>query len=278
MKSWKILPKDVIVAKYVECYWFLEKEPSDLVNMQPKLNPDPAAHLIIASSDHKYHYQQDEILQKGHGSHCIFPHKNTFVMDHSEPFCIVGVKFKIGALYAIELSDFELTLDTIACVDINAIIGNTGFCAGDTLINDAENAINTRDSLDQMLAPCLSKGREDKHSELTLQILPLLSTMAVTQLGAVLHRSQRTVARSFLRVTGLTLKQCQSMMRLEKMLEYLYKQGESNIDWLDVTSRFGFSDQPHLIRHLKQCIGRTPGEYLQNRDLTIDIYGDFELS
>lgn len=278
MKNWKISPKDLNIAKYVDCYWFLEKEPSDVGNNRPKLNPDPSAHLIIAGTDHKYHYEQNSSLQKGNGSHWIYPHRNTFVMNHSEPFGIIGIKFRVGALYAMAHLQPTLTLDRISPADINSLVGDASFCARHCLANIVESSTQARDSLDHILGPWLLKSREDRHSELTRNVLPLLSTTAVAKLGSMLHRSQRTVERSFLRTTSLTLKQCQSMIRLEQMLDYLYKFGKTDINWLDVASRFEFSDQPHLIRHLRQSIGETPSEYLQKRDLTIDIYGDFELS
>ncbi len=119
-------------------------------------------------------------------------------------------------------------------------------------------------------------SREDRHSQLVRQAYPLLVNTAVAGLGEMLHCSQRTLERSFQRVTGLTLKQCQSMERLESILAYLYHQGDETIDWADIAQRFGFSDQPHLIRYFKSSIGATPGRYARQRDLTIDIYGNFE--
>ncbi len=66
------------------------------------------------------------------------------------------------------------------------------------------------------------------------------------------------------------------MMRLEALITYLYRQKDIDINWLDVTYKFGFSDQPHLIRYLKGAIGVTPKEYLKQRNLTIDVYGGVE--
>ena len=71
----------------------------------------------------------------------------------------------------------------------------------------------------------------------------------------------------------MTLKQCQTMNKLEAMLEYLYQRNADEIDWVDVALKFGFSDQPHLIRHLKKQIGQTPKKYAKDRGLTIDVYG-----
>jgi AraC-like DNA-binding protein len=66
------------------------------------------------------------------------------------------------------------------------------------------------------------------------------------------------------------------MDRLEAMLQHLQNLEEKDIDWVDVANLFGFSDQSHLIRYLKTNIGKTPVKYVQQRDLAIDIYGDFE--
>jgi methylphosphotriester-DNA--protein-cysteine methyltransferase len=76
-------------------------------------------------------------------------------------------------------------------------------------------------------------------------------------------------------VVGLSVKQYQQMARLEQMILALYKQQDA-IDWVSFAQQFGFSDQSHLIRTLKQQLRKTPNKYLQKRDLTIDIYGDFE--
>lgn len=87
--------------------------------------------------------------------------------------------------------------------------------------------------------------------------------------------SRRTLERSFKKVTGLSVKQYLQMMRLEQMIIAIYQQ-EEEIDWTEFSQQFGFSDQSHLIRTLKQQLRKTPSNYLRKRDLTIDIYGDFE--
>ncbi|WP_269618039.1 helix-turn-helix domain-containing protein [Zhongshania sp. BJYM1] len=279
MKSWKISPKIESVSKYVECYWFLEKESHDHSNIYPKLNPDPSSHLIIANFNGVHQYTHDPISQKVNGNHWIFPHLKTFTMDHSDPFQIIGIKFKIGALYSLGLPYLSSSLDKVEPVDINQLIGLEEVFNSDQLLTDAvDQKIQVCNILDEILSPWLLRSLEDKHSDLVRQILLLLSDIAITEIGEKLHRSQRTIERSFMRVTGLTMKQVQSMIRLEEMLNYLYQLSEGDINWVDVASKYDFSDQPHLIRYLKNSIGRTPAEYAQNRDLTIDIYGNFEFN
>ena len=266
------------VSKYVECYWFLEKESHDHSNIYPKLNPDPSSHLIIANLNRAYHYTHDPISQKVFGNHWIFPHLKTFTMDHSAPFQIIGIKFRIGALYSLDLPNLSSSIDKVEPVDINQLIGLETFNSDQLLTSAVEQKNKVCNILDEILSPWFSTSHEDKHSNLVRQILILLNDTVITAIGEKLHRSQRTIERSFIRVTGLTMKQVQSMTRLEEMLNYLYQLSEGDINWVDVASKYDFSDQPHLIRYLKNYIGRTPAEYAQQRDLTIDIYGNFEFN
>ncbi len=270
------MPADPDVARYVDCYWFLEREQEDGGSTFPKLNPDPAAHLILAEPAQRYHYAQGTQVEEGTGSHWLFPHSHTFAMDHSVSFHILGIKFHVGALYALDLKPLKPALDQVAAADFASL--QRGSCCTETELLPLAQADSAAccAALDTQLRDWLMDSREDRHSQLVRRVFPLLMNTTVAELGGKLHCSQRTLERSFQRVTGLTLKQCQSMERLESILAYLYSQDGEAIDWADIAQRFGFSDQPHLIRYFKSSIGATPGRYARQRDLTIDIYGDFE--
>lgn len=276
MRNWKRPPNNSDVGRYVDCYWFLEREQDSSGPNYPKLNPDPAAHLILAATDQAYQYDQGTLSEKGKGSHWIFPHCKTLVMDHSQSFLVLGIKFHIGALYSLKMSPAQPILDQIIDVDLNTLLKSKTFEQADLLTKAEQDPEMCGDILDKLLLPWLLGCHQDKHSSLVNSALPLLSDTPVSSIGEALHCSQRTIERSFLRVTGLTLKQCQSMNRLESMLAYLYQPEDKNIDWVDIAYKFGFSDQAHLIRYLKSNIGVTPGDYVRQRDLAIDVYGDFE--
>lgn len=276
IKTWKVAPKAAEVARYVECYWFLAKECGDVGISRPKLYPDPSAHLILSGVDQGYQYRQRSVVQEGRGSHWIFPHRESFVLDHSGTFRMVGVKFRVGALYGLEPSGRSFTLDSVQPFDADGL-GGRGFSSVEALVASADgDRGKVRDVLDEAMVSLFSNKREDRHGELVREILPILGKGPVSEVGSALRRSQRTIERSFLRATGLTLKQYESMIRLEKILACLYRAGRDGVDWLDVAFEHGFSDQSHLIRFIKNSIGETPGEYLMRRDLTIDVYGDFE--
>lgn len=282
MKSWKREPDSPLIKQYVDCYWFLEKEEVSAQGNYPKLNPDPSAQLIIAPQHQTYQYQTNGQKAAGQGSHWIMPYSLMHQMDHTQRFIILGIKFHVGALYALDLGGLEVELNKIVACDLDSLIGNElDSVIGSDLLEGAQKSAKDNSTaccqqLDQLLEPWLIKAHKDKHSELVDKVLQQLSKTAISDMGAVLHCSQRTVERSFLRVTGFTLKQCQSLNNFERLLEHVTHLCIDEIDWAVIAHEYGFSDQPHLIRYIKIMIGATPGEYSKQRDLTIDIYGDFK--
>lgn len=276
MKSWKIPPKDLTIAKHVDCYWLLEKNHCDSGPEHPKLNPDPAGHLILAKPQQPYRYENESGPVSGYGSHLILPHCKTFSMDHSQPFLILGIKFQVGTLYSMKFPTMPPQLDQVIGVDVARLFQLDTYNEQKMLARMSENHDSCRDFLDTLLHPFFTEIIEDRHIELVRNVFAAFSEIPLSELGAELGCSQRTIERSFLRVTGLTLKQYFSMERLEAMLNYVHKLDATEISWADIAFQFGFSDQPHLVRYLKSSIGHTPGKYVQQRDLAIDTYGNFE--
>lgn len=262
------------VAKYIECYWLIEKLPDAKSFDYPKLNPDPSAHLIISPAKQNYYYNMNPGAAVGKGSHWLFPHHQTLQLDHSKPFIHLGIKFRIGAFYSLKLfSGQQPLLDCVEEVQLSKLFSEQS--EGEMKLielarSDPDLCCN---KLDSLFLPLAFNSHEDQHSKITRKALQALDSESISELGNQLCCSQRTVERSFNRVTGLTLKQCQSMNKLEAMLEYLYQRDSDDIDWVEIAFRFGFSDQPHLIRYLKKQIGVTPKTYEKERGLTIDVYG-----
>lgn len=276
MRNWKIPPKNPTVAKYIDCYWFLEKTQYDSGPKYPKLNPDPAGHLVLSKAQQHYQYENESRSALGQGSHLILPHCKTVSMDHSQPFLILGIKFQVGALYSLRCPTPYPLLDQVISIDVGKLFQLNSFNEEKILAQAMGQPEICSGILDKLLTPSLSEIHRDRHSELIHNVLAIFSGTPLSKMGAELGCSQRTVERSFLRVTGLTLKQYYSMERLEAVLDCLHKLEATEINWADIAFRFGFSDQPHLVRYLKRSIGSTPGEYVQQRDLAIDAYGNFE--
>lgn len=276
MIVWKSEPKTDDLSRYVDCYWFLERERDASTANFPKLYPDPSAHLIVAPLDEAYCYDAAGEVLRGKGSHWLFAHRQTYRMDHSRTSIVLGIKFRIGALYSLTSPHFQPQLDHVIDASLPLQFQSCKKSEAELLSQAQFDPDQCRDSLDGLLLPWIEKAKEDKRSALTRRAISLISTHSISTLGNKLDCTQRTLERHFLQVTGLTLKQCQSMRKLEGLLEHLYRQGEGEIDWAGIAFEFGFSDQPHLTRYLKAAIGETPGDYARLRDLTIDIYGGID--
>lgn len=277
MKNWKIEPQSSIVAKYIDCYWFLEKIYGDVTHEFPKLNPDPAGHLILSQPQQNYVYSLKTGTANGNGNHMILPHCKTIIMDRRQPFLIFGIKFKVGALYSLQFPTAVPSMDDVVPVDFKNLFQLNTFNQ-EILVGKIPGKREVcRDYCDTLLLPFLSSVHDDRHSHLARKAMRLLADdTPLSALGDNLNCSQRTVERSFARVTGFTLKQYYSMERLEALLDYVHKLDSTEIDWADTAFQFGFSDQPHLIRYIKSSLGTTPGKYTKERDLAIDSYGNFE--
>ncbi len=124
-----------------------------------KMNPDPAAHLILADEEQGYQYSQGAISAKGNGNHWIFPHSKTLEMDHSQPFMVVGIKFRVGSLYSLNLSTPQREMDKVINIDINEIVQSESFHAAELLAKAVDYPQQACDMMDELLTGISIKGK-----------------------------------------------------------------------------------------------------------------------
>lgn len=277
MIKWILKPDNSEILKHVETYWFLDVPAIDKNNNYPKLNPDPAASLLVCSQHQQFRYSAGDTSYIGEGSHWIYPQANTLVLDHSKPQQLIGIKFKVGGICGLLKKDRHPIINHVEPCDIDSTIQNCQFDEMELLHQASVAPENCRDLLDKLLFPWLSQRIIDKHSGLVDLAIENLPKHSIDELVTQLHCTRRTLERHFLRITGFTLKQCQSMIRFEALLQHIQTLDSNTIDWVELAFKFGFSDQPHLIRYVKNQIGETPGQYAQVRDLVIDRYGGVDM-
>lgn len=275
--KWILRPANNALLKHVETYWFLDVAAMDKNNQYPKLNPDPASSLLVCSQQQEYRYQSADHIYSGKGSHWLFPQAATLVLDHSKPQQIIGVKFKVGATCGLQGKVEHPVINHVESCDVSSTIQNCQSDESELLHLASVSPESCRDLLDRLLFPWLSQRNIDKHSRLVDLAMKYLPNHSLDELTTLLHCTRRTLERHFLRITGFTLKQCQSMLKFEALLQHIQTLESNAIDWVELSFQFGFSDQPHLIRYVKSQISETPGQYAQVRDLAIDRYGGVEM-
>lgn len=268
--------------------WYLEVPEGEVIDPKPHLIPNPRAHLLFTPSEQGYSYDTGGTKLAGKGCHLLTANEHLLLLEDTAPIKRIGITFRPEGLYAIEsrFSDASQVAAINQCewfdwlnaaFDVRFQKGLWQLELQDSpqcLLNYIKQHL---DALD--IAPCRSKpflASQKAVSVMDAQALrsPELA-MDIDEIAKQCACSRRTLERSFKQVVGLSVKQYQQMVRLEQMILTLYKQQEA-IDWASFSQQFGFSDQSHLIRTLKQQLRKTPSKYLKKRDLTIDIYGDFE--
>ncbi|WP_070963841.1 AraC family transcriptional regulator [Vibrio sonorensis] len=255
--------------------WYLQVEEGDDLPALPKLIPNPRAHILLTPAAQKYCYQSDTDTFSGFGSHLLTASDQILTLHEQFPLQRFGITLQPEGLYHL-FGDTHLAINQCQQPDWLVTTFNPFF---QSIKWNEITAEKVKTQLYEFLQQQGFEPKRDKASQLTRSVISVIDgnrvSVAIDCLAKRCCVTRRTLERSFKQVTGLSLKQYQTMMTLEKMVLAIYERGQVT-DWAAFAQEFGFSDQPHLIRHLKRQLGATPSGYLSNRDLTLDIYGDFE--
>ena len=279
MQTW--LHDTQLVPDFVENYWFLQVDASDTIKRHPVLLPDAHSHYVIAPDNQPYSYKGSTVQFSGVGSHLLGSSNQAYVLEDFPPILRIGIKFKPGACYALLSKGEAATLNNCGVNEILTTL--LPFKDFEPLLNRPDYKSILINLMEERLTKLARSTTADRHYGLTLEAVSFMdnaltnkewNTLNTQNIADTLSCSKRTLERSFQKTTGVTVKQYQTMEKLNALFIYLNKQ--DTINWADVADEFNFSDQAHLIRKLKSLIKRTPREYLNTKNMIVDVYGTFE--
>lgn len=254
--------------------WFLEVEQGEPIDPKPYLIPNPRAHLLITPEQQNYGYHASDMVLSGQGSHLLTITDKLLLLEDTAPLKRIGITFKPHALYS---------LNKGAPLELN----QSGWFAWldelfPTSFQTALLEHSSREEITMRIKRQFDSSEifpsTDKPFTLAGNVVNLVETSQMHNIDDLAQEcacSRRTLERAFKQAVGLSLKTYLQMMRLEQMVLELHGV-VGDVNWADFSQQYGFSDQSHLIRTLKQLLNKTPSGYLKHRDLTIDIYGDFD--
>ncbi len=256
--------------------WYLEVTADEVIDPKPHLIPNPRAHLLFTPAHQPYSYNNGKAVLSGEGNHLLTASEDLLLLQDTPPLKRIGITFRPEAI-SVLASD--------PAIRPNQCLWSTQL---QTLFNeDFQSKLwidTTPDTLLTVISKHLKSINLEQPQDKAYRVAKLATHLMdeeqdllpdIDAIAAQCACSRRTLERYFKQVTGLSLKKYQQMLRLESVILSLYDKS-NEIDWAEFSQQFGFSDQSHLIRTLKQQLHRTPSSYLKQRDLTIDIYGDFE--
>lgn len=261
MNTWKIKPTSDLLTPYVEYIWALQvTEPSQ---QSALLLPNPSANAILSPPEDKHVYRKNGFELEVQGGHWLSAYTEELYVDDLHPRQLLGVKFfpdgafGLGLMRA-ESANQKLIQPLPSCFQWQ---DEMDISCPDTAAQIIESQLLSLPPIDdQRIWESVHEARLHINEGKSLDLLPM---------------SRRTLERQFVLVTGLSLKQYEQMVRMDRLIWAIYQEQDEKIDWSDLAYRFGFSDQPHLIRQLKKAIGVTPKRYLIEKHLSIDLFGDF---
>jgi len=79
--------------------WYLEVPPEETLDSQPKLIPNPRAHIILSPSAQPYHYIGDKEQYVGYGCHLLTTSEQLLTLEEQIPLKRIGITLKPDALY-----------------------------------------------------------------------------------------------------------------------------------------------------------------------------------
>lgn len=255
--------EDIKLRRFVRSYWILKKSEEDV--KIPKLFLLPSAHILINLGDDCF-FKTSEKEVAGRGNQ-IF-HASTHIWDiyYGRKTHIVGIElspqgyYSLTGNYPVEKTD---TIEALKEADqrLDKFIEK----------NKGELEKSEFSGLEEYLRIRLEPFYEEEDTKIIEGvIMGIEDGKKIIELPGRYNLSIRTLERKFKRYTGFTLKQYQLIVRLNKLLDDVYM--NEDISWSELALKHGFFDQAHMIKVVKKYLGRTPGEYLDVRDLLGDIF------
>ncbi|WP_117232679.1 helix-turn-helix domain-containing protein [Vibrio maerlii] len=254
--------------------WYLEVTEGEVIEPKPHLIPNPRAHLLFTPPKQTYSYNNGSEVLKGKGNHLLTANENLLLLEDEAPLKRIGITFRPEALslltsqYQPNRCGWYSWLDEMFSENFQAQLWKD--INSEVLITTLQNHFTQLG-----IEPAPDRVFKNVQQAVSLMDQSPQELPEIDFIAKQCACSRRTLERNFKQVIGLSLKKYQQMLRLEQVILSLYAQ-QHDIDWAAFSHQFGFSDQSHLIRTLKQLLKKTPAGYLKHRDLTIDIYGDFE--
>ncbi|PMK00717.1 AraC family transcriptional regulator [Vibrio sp. 10N.261.55.A7] len=263
------------IKHLVDWVWYLDVKPGESIDFMPQLVPNVNAHYIVTPASQPYDYQNKTNHFVGTGCHLLTPSTKTLILKDEAPLTRLGLRFTPTALYQLQQGGSGLVDHCLDAEWLNQLLPSNIY---QTLIAEADTAtILAR--VEQDLLPLVESTQTDKSAKLVENAAVLIEQhnglLTSDSLAQRCFTTKRTLERAFKKTVGMGIKQYQSIVKFEALFMYIHE-NPNKTDWAEMANQFGFSDQPHLIRQMKQVIGVTPAGYLNARDLVIDAYGDFE--
>lgn len=249
------------LAPYVECIWGVRGAadysreavlPNGVVELMINFGPTQKVHA----------YGEREVEEPFHRAWLAGIQDQRLIVGSPEGSDHMGVRFRPGGAHA--FFDVPMHEVTNQVVELDDLVGPRA-----AELRDRAAAAATEAERARAVEAWLLDRRYAVHPHYATirRGLDLLHGsnfgMSVTELCDRLGLSSRHVLTQFRKVVGLSPKTMSRIARFQAVVEAT--EGEDDVDWSRLAFRFGYADQPHLVREFRRFAGVTPTEFMARR-------------
>lgn len=243
---------------FIEKIWTLESDASDTYPMEHLITPNGAEAIIIT-------YQK--VAQKFilNNQLTVLPEVYILMQLHS-PWkvitegCsgIVGVFFRAGSLYTVLKSNATDIIGQV--IELQAFLGSKPVRLLREQLVDClpEERIALAERFFSRYFYNLSHHQNTIRSAVQL-IRQYNGMISIEKIAANLGISRQAIARQFAEKVGVSPKRYSRLIHFNTVQKFL--QAYPQASWLDVTYRFEYFDQSHLIKDFYNFTGTSPKGY-----------------
>jgi AraC-like DNA-binding protein len=243
------------LARFVDCYWFINTPVSTSINYREYLHPNGGVGIILNYGDP---LQFDKTL---HTDSCILDGTNTVTRELGLTGIIktVGIRFKTAGACLFFLQPLsELKNETVSLAD-------TQLKDYPYLYHELDRAktYGAKVSIiEHWLYRCIQS--EKRVSDVVTASITLINKnrglLPIRTIAATLDYNQRKIERLFRAQVGMSPKEYSCTLRIEKARSYINR--SQQMSFSEIAYQLGFYDQAHFINQFKRVVGITPREYL----------------
>lgn len=248
----------VHLRPFIEKMWTLESDASDIYPMEHLLTPNGSEGLILT-------YQP--VAQKFilHNKLTILPEVYLLIQPYepwkviTEGFSgIIGVFFRAGSLHSLLKSSMTNIVGQV--IELQSFIGSRPVRVLREQLVEAlpEERIALVEHFFSRHFCNLSYHQNTIQSTVKL-IRQYGGRISIEQIAAKLGISRQAVSRQFAEKVGISPKQYSRMVHFNKVQHFLKNHPQAS--WLDITYRFDYFDQSHLIKDFYHFTGFSPKNY-----------------
>ena len=245
------------LARYVECFWFLEEgaETTGAGCPVERLLPIGSIEVVLHRRSPFRQWSPEGAPRRLSPGVVAGQMTGPLYIQPEGPIGTMGIRFRPGGAYPFLGLPLDALTDCLASFE--EVWGASGRRFEERLLDAAEDSERVR-VCEQFLLERLAAGaRRDAAVEAAAgEIRRRRGRVRIAELSDASGVSARQLERRFSIALGLAPKPLARILRFQAMLRALDRGARP--DWAGLASDFGFSDQAHLVNEVRRLSGLTP--------------------